>query len=68
MIAGIVEEDGDGKGKIESRQLVKESAHTFGSNVCVVGHADQLVRDRVQCAENVKALTASRSFDKDTCD
>jgi hypothetical protein len=64
LIAGIIQNKGDGQIGKRSCQLIEQSGHRLRVNVTGVGDSYQLSGGGVQGAEEIEALPARKGFDK----
>lgn len=65
LIAGIVQDDGEGEVQTEGGQLREEFTDLRGSDIGVVGHRDPLVGDGVERAQHIESLATTGGGDED---
>ena len=57
LVAGIVQDHGQGNAEVERGELPQEGTDFRGGNVGVVGDGHEFMSDRIERAQHVEALT-----------
>jgi hypothetical protein len=63
LVAGIVQDEGNGDLQPQFNQLTQQLANTLGVDVGQIRDGDDLMRDRIQGPQDIEALPPARGFD-----
>ncbi len=63
LIAGVIENQGDGCLEIARAEFSQQLAHAFGIDIRIIRHGDHFQVERIDSAQHVEALATARRLD-----